>query len=214
MSYTLKAVYIVPWENMTEGRFATLLDDLSTLPRSNITRLVSLRPDASLFTATTRFWDVLINSVPVSMGGSTDPDPRLEDPLELPEGYERLTLWVSEGSIVGLPEQQGRLLEVLIRVFLKMGAEYTVTLHELDLSVESMPWQEFRTLLGGVHMFSRRLVDAVGRDRLVAAAPEAGDLDGGVWMRFQEEFFYGMPSEYQDEMRNILSEIWAKAGID
>lgn len=213
MSYSMKAVFIVPHEYMTEERFELLLDDLRALPSSMIPYSNPTQPDAPLFTETSRFWDVMTNSVPVSMGGSTNPNPEYEDPLQLPTGFERLIVWVSESSMLGMPEQHDRLLGVLKKVFIKMNAEYCVTLHELDLAVEIMPWEEFRTLLGGVHIFSQRLVDAIAQDRLSNLAPDSGLLDGGIWLRFQEEYFYGMPLEYHERMRQCLEEIWKKVEI-
>jgi hypothetical protein len=132
----------------------------------------------------------------------------------MPEGMDALKIGVSEGHLVGLEGHHDRFLQIIRTVFTGMDAYYAVTLHELELAVEKMTWAEFRTLTGGVHMFSRQLVETIGIERMITVAPDGGVLEsGGVWLRFQEEFFSGMPLEYQEGMKRILEDGWKRASV-
>jgi len=212
MSYRMMAVLVIPTVNMKEGRFADTWALLNTLPRTKMTKLSVVDREAPISNSL-HSYAYYIDGIPdvlFSKGyGEEEPLP------SMPEGYTCLTISVPESGIVGLHGHHDRFLGMLGVFFSGMGALYGVTLHELDLSVETMNWSEFCMLLGGVHLFSSRLVKIIGQEKLVASAPMHGKLDdGGVWQRFSDDYFFGMPNEHAPAMRALLAEMWSKADLE
>ena len=213
MSDSISINFILIKKSMDPTRVNNLLDSLGSMPRTlfdpdrcgieTVEDLVSSRPI-----------ETVVHSVPILMGGSLNRPENRDDYIELPDDLCRLTIWVGSGSLLELPGQHDNLYEVIKTVFRALDAEYAVSLHNSVLRVEHMPWEVFRTKPGGVHAFSDRLVELVGRGRVSAIAPHHEILKGGgAILRFQEEFFYGMPVEYHEAMRAMLEEIWERASL-
>lgn len=210
-SYSLRAIVVARSKALKNERLFQLLDRYREHPDTD-------GPEPHADPIAEDFFVLIDEHAPsifgldIGLSGSTDRGS--EQTLFMPEGLGFLDLSIVTHSLEGLPDHHELFLDAIRTAFEVLDAVYAVTLHEITLSVERMEWEEFRTKLGGVHMFSRGLVDVVGRERLIPVAPMHGDLaGGGVWLRFGEEYVYGMPEEYMPAMSELLEEVWQKVNL-
>jgi hypothetical protein len=199
---SLHAVIVCPRDALGDDRLFGLLESLARFPNTSVGKILEDR-DRPFFDAVGQ--PIVVNGVEMGLDSNACEDS--EHTLEVPEDLGYLIVWVEASTLLGVPGQQERLLEVLEIIFHEMVAVYGVTLLEEQLQVERMEWEEFSSVTGGVHMVSERIPKDL-MDGLKGAAPDHGDFANGTWLRFSEDYYYGMPSEYHDTMHSLLSEMW------
>jgi len=213
MSLSLYGIFIIPSACMTDVIFHDLWSHISDFPRTSRLDVRSFGHSTRLSmeeSARARF----INGIPdITFAYSTDS--RFESALQVPNEYEYMMISVPQGSILDLPGQHDRLFEIYKLIFTDMKAFYAISVQEGAMRIQKMPWNNFRKILSGIHLFSRSLVDTVGRDRLTAISPNHGEIEeGGLWLRLRDDFFYGMPEEYTGAMRSLLRGMWSKVDLE
>jgi hypothetical protein len=213
-SYSLSALVVAPSSSLTNERLFRLLDLYREHPDTDV-------PAPPENPAGTDFFEHIDRDPPILLGldigldGSGNHGSELPDILVMPEGLGFLVLRIGTSSLEGLPDHHELFLDALKTAFVGLDAVYAVTLHEITLSVERVAWERLRELPGGVHVLSRALVEAVGRERLIGAAPMHGDLEGGgLVLRFGDEYVYGMPEECAPAMEALLGEMWSRVDLD
>lgn len=207
----MRAIVVVRCKALSNERLFRLLDRYLEHPDTDA-------PDIPANPTAEDFFDHIEDGPTIlglDIGLSSSTDRGSEQTLFMPKGFGFVSLSIATSSLEGLPDHHELFLDALRMAFEELDGVYAVALHEITLSVERMEWPVFSRLLGGIHLFSRDLVEAVGRERLLESAPMSGKLkNGGIWLRFADEYIYGMPEEYAPGMRVLLEEMWSKIDLD
>ncbi len=131
-----------------------------------------------------------------------------------PQGYELLQLNVPDHSLSKCEGQHERMLDLLVETFNGLRADFAVGTNTLVLNEGGDLDKPYPgEVHAGLYMFSERLVNLVGRDRLKSIA-EHGERNGALWVRNGEQFFWEFEGKEFPQMVELLEELWPKAGIE
>jgi hypothetical protein len=200
---------IIFTRSLDDGRLFDMMEALRDLPDTDLPEAPG-DPGAADFLEHIEDYPVMVNGLDVVFDAYRPG--RDENLVGAPDDLGYLVMSTQQSSVLGMPGEREAFVRLLQEAFVALDATFAVTMQEYELTATEPRWEDLRFHTSGVMILSKPMVDAVGADRVLAAAPEAGVLgDGGVWLRFQEEFFYGMPVEYHEGMRALLGEMWERA---
>jgi len=211
LSNDLYAVMLATGASMTDESLFRLVGGLGRLPDTDLPGMPNDTKGTD-FLEHIEGYAVMVNGQDVILDAYMPS--KHENLMGMPEGIGYLVISTQQSSLVGMPDQYDAFLKLLQEAFIGQGALYAFTIQEYELTSGEVGWKDLRSHVGGVHLFSREVVEALGRERILTRAPEGGVLrDGGVWLRFQEEYFYGMPLKYHERMTTLLEEMWERLGM-
>lgn len=199
MSWSYDAYFIVPLDQLTEGRFADTMASFYHLPRTRLPEWDVEHPDAPLF-STVELPEVIIGGVGMLFTASTAYE--WEPSIKMPENLGYLKVSIEKWTFEDIPEQHDVLLGILEDIFSGMGAHYMVADHEYMLEYLD-DFDDLLKVVGGVYIFSDEVIARLGEDNrplLKGGHPIAG----GLCLSYSRMFTEDMSKEIMERIRCLL----------
>ncbi len=180
------AYFLVRSENLTEGRFAEMMRGLgSHVPRFEDPEAPAKVSNYSFGLEHVEVW---------GFRSSTEPEDPDDWCFKVVPGIEILELQVNQSTLNDTLDHDV-FKEGLEDIFKGIDALYCVTFYDYQESGETIDVRDLGKEPWGLMMFSKEMVDALGRERFESLGAVTTDLLGGVSMRFADEFMFGIPNE-------------------
>ncbi len=188
---------------LTNANIRSLFDRLSRFPHSPIPKpienLASLPPVGEYrMEGGLGFY---ANDVELTLDGTMSASLRKE--LKPPPGYDIVFLDAPDWTLVDMPDQFDALAEVLKEIVVGLKAIYAVGICSDYYDELGYDMDNVLDTPGGIQFISQEVLDRV--DISDSPLPEDhDDLAGGIWLRYDEDYFYGMAPGYRDGFSSLL----------
>ena len=204
MSHDVNIVWVMPWENLTEDRFASTMRSLVGLPLTEVYVYEPEQPEAHLFsTVKIPFEQQMIQGAPMWFNVSRwQGDSYGFYPLPKHLGFLRAD-WIKRAVCHERPFNE-LLTDTIARIAEGMGAVYSAYYDDYDRD-RLKTLDEFLHYDFYYHFFSWPLVEIVGRPRIENLG-KIVEVSNGLSL-----FQHG--KEQRSNLRGVLKDIWSESDL-
>jgi len=194
---------IVPSSSLAKDNLRALFDHLATVPNSTVMPLTDELTPHGTFDQFKSVGGANIRVSFVELFFDGTMNDTWKEEVNPPAGYDMLFIDAPDWTLQDMPEQLDALVEVLIDIFLRLQAIYGVGNIDDAFEAEHRDFYGPLDVVGGLHFISGEVLERL--DSTKPPLPERyGDLAGGLWLRYDEDYFFGMDPKYKDSFSAFL----------
>lgn len=216
MSYHDEVLFLVPEENLTEGRFTEAMVTLTRLHDDDVEiEFEPEDPSAPLFSRTPAP-DILLDGWEYWMIASTISDEVMNDPEDfddLPESPEFMGLfriWVDGDALYEDEDAWQTFSEALVAIFDALGAVAAYHGTDNDYSAIGDAAEIFTMPVPDFVMFAKENVTPEERETLTGLFNNGGESGTGYWFRQGTQYDDSMSKEQMALFKRVHLDIWRR----
>jgi len=207
MEHFFSYACIVPSRSVSNESLRSLWEYFSAIPHSNV---MPLTDDESPHGTFDQFKgigggaNITVNFVELWFGGTMNADMRRH--TTPPEGLDLILLDAPDYTYIDLPEQLDGMAEVLRDISERADALYGIGISSDYFDQRGTNFDSILEAPGGLMYISRSVLDRL--ERFILPLPEVREeLKKGLWLRYGEDYIYGMGSEDRERFSSIIPQL-------